>query len=197
MIKCIIFDVGGVLFSNNIDPVFRSLNKKIRMDAFDRTSAFTRRYVRGKISVREYYDTLSRKAGVDSKTLQSMSISEFKKFTKKNKSVIQIAKTLKKKGYRTGIVSNVSEEHKNIIKKQSIYSIFHPVVLSCDVGYMKPGKKIFTIFLRKAKLKPNECIFIDDRKEHLHYPESLGIKTIHFRNAKQLARDLNKYGVRL
>jgi HAD superfamily hydrolase (TIGR01509 family) len=67
--------------------------------------------------------------------------------------------------------------------------------MSFEVGSRKPEKKIFRVLLSKYHLKPAECVFIDDRDFNLVPAKEIGLKTILFKNPKQLEKDLRKIGV--
>lgn len=196
-IKCVILDVGGVLVSDRIEPVFDNLNKKVGKRVFERETRLHKNVLTGKRGEKKWFKELSKKSGLPEGKLRKMLVSEYTRKIKINKSMIKAVKRLKKYGYKTGIISNISPAIKEVNYKRKLFDIFEPVVLSCDVGCAKPHKKIFDVFLKKAKLKPHECIFIDDREEHLHYPNKIGIKIIHFKNSLQLANDLKRYGVKI
>jgi len=51
--------------------------------------------------------------------------------------------------------------------------------------------------LKKLGHKPEEIVFIDDMKINLEVPKNFGVKTILFKNAAQLKKDLNKFGVKI
>jgi len=61
----------------------------------------------------------------------------------------------------------------------------------------KPHKKIYVYTLKKLGAKPHECIFIDNLKRNTDSAKKLGIKTIHFRNSKQLRKDLTRLSVKI
>jgi putative hydrolase of the HAD superfamily len=67
---------------------------------------------------------------------------------------------------------------------------------SCYLGLRKPGAAIYQRALDITQRAPGECLFIDDRSENLEAPERLGMRTIHFQNPAQLAKDLLQQGVR-
>lgn len=196
-IKWIIFDVGGVLFPDTIEPVYDSLNKKIGKKIFERESRPHREALLGRISEKERFEELSRKSGIHAKDLKKMFTSEFLRILKINKEVIRTRDALKKKGYKIGILSNMTERGKKINQKRFLFDGFNPVILSCDVKTKKPGRKIFHIFIKKADAKPEECIFIDDRKKNVSMAKKLGMKAIVFKNASQLKIDLRKLGIAL
>ena len=195
-IKCIIFDVGGVLLKEKIDKVHDAINKELGKKVFDRKDAIHRKAVLGKLTEKELFRILSKKYGVHAKRLQALSHDKYLKIVKTNKDVMMIAKTLQK-DYKTCILSNVTPMHKKHDHVMEIYSFFDHVVLSCDIGAMKPNKKIFKEAMKKLHAKPKECIYIEDREEFLETPKKLGMNVIHFKNAAQLKKDLRKNGVKI
>jgi putative hydrolase of the HAD superfamily len=66
---------------------------------------------------------------------------------------------------------------------------------SCFLGLRKPDEAIYRLALQATQRQPEECIFIDDREVNLECPRELGLATILFRDAKQLRRDLQQYGI--
>ena len=53
-------------------------------------------------------------------------------------------------------------------------------MISGDVGYRKPSREIYEIALQKAGVKPENCIFIDDRDKNLLPAMELGMNVIKF-----------------
>ncbi|MFA4820347.1 MAG: HAD family phosphatase [Candidatus Aenigmatarchaeota archaeon] len=194
-IKCIIFDFGGVLISEKIEPVFKEANKILGKKAFVRLGKLHDTALKGRISTAEHYRFLSKETGVSPKLLRKTFTQAYLKIMKPNKNTIKIVKRLKQKGYNVAILSNTTEMVKIINKKYNIFQIFYPNIFSCDVGYMKPQKEIFISLLKRAKMKPEECMYIEDRKEFLATPRMLGIKTLHFKNSLKLEKDMRKLGV--
>jgi epoxide hydrolase-like predicted phosphatase len=194
-IKCVFFDIGGVLLAESIDSVHDELNRKIGKKIFTRKSIHHNKFLTGKISEKDYYRILSDKCGMNPRTLKNVALMEYRKTMKDNKAMINLANTLRKNGYRTGIISNVTHEHKRI--KRHIIRNFRPAVLSCDIGLRKPHKKFFYHALREAGAKPTECVYIEDRKEFVEAARSVGMKAIHFRNTAQCKKELRKLGVKI
>ena len=112
-----------------------------------------------------------------------------------NKDLLKILKKLRKK-YKTGILSNLVSHHKkNLLKKYKISKIVDVSLYSCDIAARKPERKAFRIVLKKLDVKPSQTIFIDDMESHVIGAKKAGLKTILFKNNKQLFRDLKKFGV--
>jgi putative hydrolase of the HAD superfamily len=93
----------------------------------------------------------------------------------------------------------------NEILELNLYRIQHfdlgeyfPVFFSsCFLGLRKPDEAIYRAVLNTTQRTPNECLFIDDREVNLECPRELGLRTIHFEDARQLRRELEENGVDL
>lgn len=57
---------------------------------------------------------------------------------------------------------------------------FDGVMVSSDVHLIKPDTRIYELLCRTYDLKPQECIFIDDRPENVEAAERVGMKGIVF-----------------
>lgn len=111
-----------------------------------------------------------------------------------NKKLLDLVSNLKK-NFKVAIISNVPELHAQINKERGLFSHFEPALISCDIGLIKPQQEIFDLVLEKLNLDAGECIFIDDRMEHLDIPKEMGFKIIHFKNNQQLKDDLKTLGI--
>jgi len=109
----------------------------------------------------------------------------------------RFVKKLRSQRIKTMVLSNIIKPHIEVIKEHSGYKGFDFVMLSCSLGTRKPELKIYRLALKKLKVKPKECIFIDDIKEFLKPAKKLGIKTILFENPQKLKSDLRKMGIRI
>ncbi len=49
--------------------------------------------------------------------------------------------------------------------------------------------------LRIVQRRPEECLFIDDRKLNLESAQAIGVRTILYRNPAQLRGDLAAHGI--
>ena len=67
---------------------------------------------------------------------------------------------------------------------------------SHEMNCIKPDPEIYKKALKRMKLKPEETVFIDDIKKFVKGAEKIGIKGIHFKNSKQLIKDLKKLNVK-
>ena len=111
-----------------------------------------------------------------------------------NKQVLRIISDLRSKGYVLAALSNAIPPRLSLNRKRKLYDIFDSTTFSCEPGVdcKKPNSKIYRICLQRLNLPPEECIFIDDRKENLAAAKKLGLGTIHFKSASHLKKELKK-----
>ncbi len=197
MIKCVIFDVYGVTVEEGVDELFRNMNRLLGEEAFVRRKGLYNAALAGKLTERQHYKELSRITGFTPARIRKCMETGYPKAMKIDKSVLKVAQSLRANGYKTVILSNITKRDKSINKKRKLFEKFSPVILSCDAGSVKPQKRIYDIFLSRARIDPARCVLVDDRPENFAYPKKIGMKTIHFRNAAQLKRDLRKLGVKI
>jgi epoxide hydrolase-like predicted phosphatase len=193
MIKAIIFDVGDVLvYPNLVTSLFRSLGGSKRDLRWYRIVGH--KFEKGKISEDGYFTHLSKKFGKKPEEIRSA----YNKLLLKKRKRIEIynlVEKLKKQHYELAILSNVHPPIDRHLERKGHYDPFRLRVLSHKVGYRKPEKPIYQLILKKLRMKPEEVVFIDDREEFLVTARNLGMKTILFRNSKQLKTDLKGFGV--
>ena len=194
MIKAILFDSGGViidqrLFFERMNKIFQPKDRKkfwheINIEAIPLCkNLISERVFWGKIA------KLNKKS--PKKIPKNLWRQDYENLTKVKQDVLDIIKKLKMK-YKLGLVSNSISYHEKINKKRGIYNFFDVVILSHKIGLTKDSKEIFLLAAKKLKVRPFQCIFIDDVREFVNVAKSIGMKAILFKNNKQLKKDLNK-----
>ncbi len=89
-------------------------------------------------------------------------------------------------GRAVGIVTDNKKDRIDCLKQlHDLPSLFDPIVVSAEVGVGKEDPKIFLAALHRLGIDPHECIFIDNDRENLVAPGSIGITTIHFDDERQ------------
>ena len=104
---------------------------------------------------------------------------------------------LKEQGYGTYILSNYSEYGLEKTKKDMEFLKYvDGAVFSCEEKVIKPEPEIFRILFKRYGLKPEECVFIDDRRDNVEAAMELGMKGIVFTDFKSAAAELEKMGIK-
>lgn len=94
-----------------------------------------------------------------------------------------------------GLSNFPAEKFQLCANKYEFAKHFDGLIVSAEVGEIKPFKPIYEILLSKYNLKPEECVFLDDRQENLDTARELGFKTILFTAAAQAEQKLRALGV--
>ncbi len=98
---------------------------------------------------------------------------------------------LKARGLHVWGLSNWSwETFSKVLPQYRIFSLLEGMVVSGQEHTLKPGPEIYRILLDRYSLKAEECVFTDDSQRNVDGAEAVGIKGILFRNAEQLAAEL-------
>lgn len=101
----------------------------------------------------------------------------------------QLIAELKQRGYRLLVLSNMSSDFIEHIRRFDVYRQFEGDVVSCEEQTVKPEAEIYRILLDRFALNPSETLFIDDREANLRAAEQFGISTFHFTEPREESCD--------
>lgn len=105
--------------------------------------------------------------------------------------VLELVDDLHKKGILTAILSNTVKPLSAMLRDAAQYDGFDCVVLSDEVGLVKPDKAIYQLIVKKLGVKPEECIYIDDLARNLVPAADMGMVTILASDdPKKIVRDI-------
>lgn len=199
MIKAVIFDVGGVLHTDEMKFVQQDiistlgLTKKMYDNNYPK---LIQPLSKGQISEKQFWSLFLKETNSKQDVpRKSLFTKEFNKRYKVNKDVSKIAKSLKEQGYKLAVLSNTITSHVKINKKMGIYNNFPIQIFSCEVGLNKPDPDIYKLALDKLGTKSEETVFIDDKQEFVNVARKLRLKGIVFKDANNLIEELKKLDV--
>ncbi len=199
MIKAIVFDVGEVLLNGfwgiqfRLEPLLGIKADKIfwMLEGEELSSLF-----KGEITEEEYWKRILRKNkwNIDMKILKKSARDNFREID----GMREIVEKLKYGGFKLGLVSDHAKEWIDHCKeKYGYHKLFHSSLYSFEVGVRKPSKRIYELILDKLKIKPEECLYVDDQERNIKSAGEIGIKTILFKNSEELKRDLIGFGIEI
>lgn len=84
--------------------------------------------------------------------------------------------------FKLGLLSNSSQRAHIVLQETALAAFFNEVVISADVGVVKPQPEIFEIMLERIGSNPAETIFIDDNNQNVASAATLGIHAVQFQN---------------
>ena len=200
MIKAVIFDLGGVYFTDGVKKLRKVLSSKYNITEESAREVLEGRlgtdYRIGKITPEEFWAGAKKtwKINESSIKLAQMWIKSYKPV----KSTINLIKRLRNANYELLFLSdNAPDRVEYLQSKYRFIEKFDDGVFSHIANVRKPDMKIYKMVLKKTPSLPNECIYIDDKLRFLEPAKKLGMKTIAFKNPKHLEAELKKLGIRI
>jgi len=98
--------------------------------------------------------------------------------------------------YRLVLLSNTNAIHFEMVRKNyPLLRHFHSLVLSHEVGAMKPSPLIYQRAIEAAGYLPEECFFTDDMPAYIEAARAHGLDAVQFESAAQIEAELRKRGV--
>jgi putative hydrolase of the HAD superfamily len=201
-IRTILWDVGGVLLTNGWDHCERAdLFREFQIDRDDfesRHDQVNDAWEKGEISIGDYLDkTLFYEPRNFTRQQFIVRMKEMSQWLPHT--AIEIVRSLAAEGeVKLAMVSNESRElmdHR--IQEFGLRQDFSAFLVSAYVGLRKPDPKIFKLALDVTQSKPDETLFIDDRKENAAAAKALGIHGVHYEGPQRLQEEMTGLGIRL
>ncbi len=188
MIKALIFDFYGVIYSNFDWDV---IDERIYPDETKAKEfiALKRAANKGDLSNDKFLTEVS-KIAEDVKYPDKPAV---KLDSSVNYSVLGLIESMKNK-YKIGLLSNGTQEHINSVFKKlgGANKFFDVVVTSSDTQFIKPSKEAFIGTVKRLGTKTEETVVVDDSPGHIEGAINAGLKTIQFSDMKQLRQDLER-----
>jgi FMN phosphatase YigB (HAD superfamily) len=208
-IKCIIFDVGGVISVSKYGKLtptkaaFMKLSKNIGInyeDLIKFVDSIEVDLLTGRINENEFYTKIKKHFFLkqSAKLLNQIMEKNFRKFNSTNKILMKLIRKLGDK-YVLAVITDVYPMHIRERMDLKTYEMFDIIVTSLEAKESKSEGKsgIWNLALKKLGISPKECVFIDDKRTNLIVPGKMGVRTIEFKNTTQLKRDLKILGVKV
>jgi len=206
MIKNIIFDLGNVIMQNPtinlVKQFFKDEKDAEIFNDFIFKSEYWRMMDLGQIDNETIANEIEEKRLVDVSDFREVHDFMNNWFTKciPNVKTMELAQSLKEKGYNIYILSNIANAtFEYFSKTYEFFSIADGTVISAKVGIKKPDRKIFDILIERYSLNAEECLLIDDDDTNRTFEtaNAIGIKgrRVLPNDAEDIEKLLIEYGV--
>jgi 2-haloacid dehalogenase len=109
---------------------------------------------------------------------------------------VQILQRLHASGYTLVGLTNWSADKFALTRSRyDLFSLFDEIIVSGEVGLVKPDTEIFDLMLRRIGRPAEECLFIDDSATNVEAAAAMGFATIRFGTPGQLEEELRIKGI--
>lgn len=184
MIQGIIFDCFGVLSRGSLTHLASLAPPESQQEVYD----VNHRSDRGYLEYNEYIRLMAELVGLSPDDIRRI----FQQRHIPNRPLMQYAQSLRPK-YKTALLSNVGHNVINqIFTADELDSMFDAVVLSAEVGAVKPYPEIYYITAERLGLAPEECIMIDDKLTNTEGAAMTGMKGVVFSSNQQVKAEIDR-----
>jgi epoxide hydrolase-like predicted phosphatase len=185
MLKAIIFDVGGVLIRTQSRAGREKWATRFDMDSWEfENFVFNgesgRQAQLGQKTFEQHWHWLGRHFNLSKAELAEMR-RDFFAGDVLNEPLVAYIKRLRQAGYRTGLLSNFADDARSLWQsKFPFIQYFDGVIISLEVGMLKPDPQIYHLAAKSVGVKPEEALFVDDFIENVEGARRAGMQAIHF-----------------
>ena len=199
MHKAILFDLGRVLVHFDFQIGYRGLEKACGISAAEIPRRLTpgglvERFESGQVSPEAFFEEFQQTLGIQL---------PFERFCEIWSSIFTHAILPEsmlaglRKQYRLVLLSNTNALHFVMIRQWygNLLQHFDALVLSHEVGTMKPDDRIFDAAVAAAGCRPEECFYTDDIERYVAAARARGIDAVVFESPVQLEEEMHRRGI--
>jgi epoxide hydrolase-like predicted phosphatase len=194
-LKAVIFDVGGVLIRTHSRAGREKWAVKLGLDAWEfENFVFSgesgRQAQLGQKTHQIHWRWLGDYFNLDETSLAEMR-RDFFAGDALNEPLVEHIKRLRVAGYRLGLLSNFTDRARLLWSEAYPFiQYFDGVVISAEVGLMKPDPQIYYLAAESVGVAVTEALFVDDFIENIEAAAAIGMPTIHFTDPETARREL-------
>ncbi len=195
-IKAIIWDFGGVLLRTmNSEPRTKLASEfgmtRYALEFLVFASPPGLQAQKGKIKPDKLWDVVLAEIGAPPDQKEAVQ-SRFWGGDALDTELVSFIRSLKSQ-YKTALLSNAWLDLRQMLSDEwGIADIFDEIIISAEVGLMKPDPGIYQIALAQLDLNPEETVFIDDFSGNVDSARKVGIHAIQFVSPAQTKEELSK-----
>ena len=195
VIGAVIFDLGNVLIAVDetraLDRMAARTGKTRReLENYVMLTPSVNQLARGELSAQRFFEIVRQDTGFDGDFTEFARI--WSDIFTPIEPMIALARRLKGQVTRL-ILSNTNAIHMDYVLKQfSIVREVEGLVLSHEVGLLKPDPRIYKLALQRFGLRAERAVFIDDIPTNVEGARAVGLRGIHYQNPDQVRLELTK-----
>lgn len=183
--KAIIFDCFGVLTTDIWLSFCDSLPSRANLAE---ASALNKAYDRGIISHDQFRYGVKELTGEYPPDIDKLTAGDMVK----NEALLDLIRRLKP-DYKIGLMSNISSDWiTREFLSQEEQLLFDTMVLSYEVGMIKPDTRMYVLACERLRVAPHEALMVDDRAQYVQGAREAGMDGIVYENMHSFTAQLNE-----
>lgn len=145
----------------------------------------------GYISADEFIAQAAELMSITSSEFQSMLDARYAR----DETMVDMVRSLRQH-YKTALLSNANNAIiRRLFTSQELAELFSDVIISSEVGMVKPHPELFELTATRLDCLAEECVMIDDVALNIDGAIQVGMKGVVFTDNKQCVRELQEMGV--
>jgi 2-haloacid dehalogenase len=198
-VQAVVFDLGGVLIDWDPRHLYRSIfDGEEEMEAFLSTVCtpeWNAELDRGR-SFEEMVELLRSEHPERRDQIEAYHLRWDEMLGESFEGSVRILRELHSAGYPLYALTNWSAETFHIApERYGFLSLFEEIVVSGEVGVVKPDPRIYELLVERTGLEPCRTVFVDDLGENVRVAKEHGFIGVLFQEPGQLRRDLTDLGL--
>lgn len=198
MIKGFIFDFGGVIVRTEDHSPRHAWDERLGLPigSVERAVHHSDLWVQaqlGRISYQNYWKGVAELLYMHNEADIEALRQDYFSGDRLNYRLVNFIRELREDGFPVALLSNESPELEERLRQLEIHDLFDPVLISAQIGVMKPDMTAYRVALQALQTAPHEAIFVDDSLTNIRGAQTMGIHAILFRGGLDLRREVAKY----
>ncbi len=194
--KAVIFDLGGVLVNYDGRSTFTEISNMAGVSLDDLLPFYQTHdhaFGTGQLDGQDYYQKLNETFGLSADYATFTAV--FCHTQQRNEAALALASELQaQSGINVGIISNTNAVHADWLRANlPEFDLFPSVILSNEVGLLKPDPAIYQLSLAQLNVHPHQALFVDDNEENVAGGTAVGLHTIHHANWQSTRPAIEKW----
>jgi epoxide hydrolase-like predicted phosphatase len=197
MIKGFIFDFGGVIVRTEDYSPRHAWDERLGLPvgSVERAVHHSDLWVQaqlGRISYHDYWKGVAELLYMHDEADIEALRQDYFSGDRLNYRLVNFIRGLREDGYPVALLSNESPELEDRLHQLEVYDLFDPVLISAQIGVMKPDMTAYRVALQALQIAPLEAIFVDDSLTNIRGAQTIGIHAILFRGGLDLRQEVAK-----
>lgn len=186
MIEAVVFDCFGVLATDGWLP-FRERYFSHDPELLERATVSNKKVDAGLHHYDDFIDEVAAMAGLTATEARQQIENNVP-----NAKLFDYIRQELKPHYKLGFLSNAGQNWLQDIFTSEQIALFDAVVLSFEIGAIKPDPITYETVAEKLGVAPEACVFVDDQPRYCEGAEAVGMQAILYQDAAQTISDLDK-----
>ncbi|MCX6035374.1 MAG: HAD family phosphatase [Chloroflexi bacterium] len=193
--RAVFIDFGGVIMRTEDKGPRTRQAERLGMTYRDLEKIFfesdsSQRASRGEIPEETHWQSVAEALGVSRKDADKI-IAEFFSGDRADSALLDFLRGLNPE-CKVGLISNAWSGLRAFITSQKFDDVFDEMIISAEVGLIKPDPRIYRLALEKLGVQPEESVFLDDVLVNVEGARSVGMSAIQFTQPEKTREELTQ-----